>query len=311
MAEAVISLAKTTSTDVQLVFDGEAVRTGTIDARVLGTALTAYSEAFSRANALVNGREAQAAVRVDANFQTGSFDVSLVLVQGILENAQTLLDAAKTALELALLLGIIKHPESVIALLKFLKGGKPEKVSKLGDKVQVEFNGLKKEVTNISYYLYGDEVIRKAMASGTSALALPGIDSISFRHGGMEPETIVKEEAPYFKADELELTGDESLSGERDAVLTISKLSFKEGTKWSFYDEGAMLSATIEDADFFRDVHERKIRFADGDRLQVHLKWELIEKNGRFVAENIITKVHRVVPRKRQQRLDGGKDDLV
>jgi hypothetical protein len=67
MAEAVSSLAKTTSTDVQLVFGGEAVRTGTIDARVLGTALTAYSEAFSRANALVNGREAQATVRVPSD----------------------------------------------------------------------------------------------------------------------------------------------------------------------------------------------------------------------------------------------------
>ena len=120
-----------------------------------------------------------------------------------------------------------------------------------------------------------------------------------------------KDDAPAFKVGELSPEEEVPLNGERDAVLTISKLSFREGTKWSFFEEGSTLTASIDDEDFFRQVHDRKLKFADGDSLHVHLRWQLHERNGRLVASNIITKVHRVLGKMRQLRLDGGSDDLV
>jgi hypothetical protein len=47
MAEAVNSAVSSTSTHIQLVFNGQGVREGTIEARVLAGALNAYSDAFS------------------------------------------------------------------------------------------------------------------------------------------------------------------------------------------------------------------------------------------------------------------------
>ena len=57
MADIEISVSKVTSEYVELVFNGEAVQSGTIDARVLGTALAAFTDAFIRADAIVNGKQ--------------------------------------------------------------------------------------------------------------------------------------------------------------------------------------------------------------------------------------------------------------
>jgi len=311
MADIEISTSKVTSEYVELVFSGEAVKSGTIDARVLGTALTAFTDAFIRADTIVNGKKSEASIRVDAKFERGSFDVLLQLAQGLLGQAQGIISNLKTAFELAVLLGIIHKSGSLIDLLKFLRGKKPDKVVKGDETVDIELNGVKKTVNHITFNMYGDETIRKALRNGTAALEYPGIESITFKHKDAEPETIKKDEVPYFQTDDLELTEDEAHSGERDAVLTISKLSFKEGTKWSFIEGGSWLNAKIKDEQFFRDIHDRKVKFADGDRLRVHLKWELLTKGTRLVPENVITKVHGILPKKRQMRLDGEKDDLV
>lgn len=310
MAEAVSSAGSTTSTHIELVFDGDAVREGTIEARVLGAALSAYSEAFTRANFLVNGRNSEADVLVDAKFESGSFDVPLLLVQSY-QQAQGIIGELKNALELAVILGFVHNPGSLIELLKFLKGEPPERVTPVENGVQYERSGEKKTVPKLTDTLYYDPSVRKALANGAKALEHPGIASISFQREGNETVVINKDEAAAFKADDFELEAETPHKGERDAVLTISKLSFKEGTKWSFFEDGASLAARIDDEEFFRKVHDRKLKFADGDRLSVHLKWQLQERNGRLVADNVITKVHKVLSKKPQLRLDGGTDNVM
>lgn len=299
-----------TTTHIQVVFDGDAVRHGTIDALDLAEALKAYSETFIRANSLINGRESQASVLVDGHFDTGSFDVPLLLVQSF-QQAQGVIGEVKNALEIAFIIGLVKNSDSLIDLLRFLRGTPPTKVTPGADGVEYERDGDKKTVPQTTSTLYYDPSIRRALENGTKSLETPGISSISFRQEGQQPVTLNREDAPAFKVGELPPDDEVPMNGERDAVLTISKLSFREGTKWSFFEEGSNLTASIEDEDFFRQVHDRKLKFADGDSLHVHLKWQLHERNGRLVASNIITKVHRVLGRMRQLRLDGSGDDLV
>ena len=130
----------TTTTHIQVVFDGDAVSQGTIDALDLADALKSYSEAFTRANFLINGRESQASVLVDGNFETGSFDVPLLLVQSF-QQAQGIIGELKNALELAFILGLVHNPDSLIALLKFLKGTPPERTSARDTGVEFELGG--------------------------------------------------------------------------------------------------------------------------------------------------------------------------
>lgn len=296
------------STEIQLVIEGEAVRGGTVDAHVLATALQSYSEAYQRANEVMNGRNSQAAVRVQADFRGGSFKVGLQLFQDMLSNGQLLLDSAKTAVEIAIALGLIKHKDSLLSLLKFLKGEKPDKITPKGkSRIEVTIGSKKKEVSHTTINLLGDSAIRTALASGADIFSQPGIDRLIFKHKDTEPSVIEKDEAKYFQTEPIELTPyslpDE---GERDAVLMISKLSFKEGTKWSFLESGAHIIAEIQDGTFFEKIHDRKVKFADGDRLQVRLRWKHIKKGQRLGAENVITKVYKILPRPRQLKLGEG-----
>ena len=116
----------------------------------------------------------EASIRVDAKFERGSFDVLLQLAQGLLGQAQGIISNLKTAFELAVLLGIIHKSGSLIDLLKFLQGKKPDKVVKGDETVEVELNGVKKTVNHITFNMYGDETIRKALRNGTSALEISG-----------------------------------------------------------------------------------------------------------------------------------------
>lgn len=47
------------STGIELVFEGQELESGRIDAGVLGSALAGYSEVFRRANQLVNGEASE------------------------------------------------------------------------------------------------------------------------------------------------------------------------------------------------------------------------------------------------------------
>lgn len=159
----------TTTAHIQVVFDGSAVREGTIDALILADALASYSAAFTRANFLINGSESEASVLVDANFDEGSFDVPLLLVQSF-KQAQGIFGGLKTALELAFIIGIVRNPDSVVDLLRFLKGRPPERVSPQNDGVEYELDGEKKTVPQTTHTLYYDPSIRRALEDGTCVL---------------------------------------------------------------------------------------------------------------------------------------------
>ena len=145
-------------------------------------------------------------------------------------------------------------------------------------------------------------------------LRQPGYDQIRLESKEtdtpVEPTTIGREEAPYFEPDPMQLAAAESPDeGECDTTLIVTKLSFAEGPRWSFIERGATVVAKIEDKEFWEDVHRRKYKFAEGDRLRVRLRWKIVEKGGKPKADNTVVKVYEVLPRPRQMRLDGGKDD--
>lgn len=307
------------SLEIELVFEGSAVDSGKIDAYALGISLAAYSEVFQRANALANGSESDAVVLVESEFKTGSFEVNLQLIQTTLETGKALITAHPflSAFDLSVLLGLLwKNRESLIEVLKWLKGRKPDKVVQQGNNVDLILFGQKKTVTNTVNIFLNDVATRDALARAVQPLKQPGIERITIRpklpDNTQEQVTIEKDEAAYFEADRFLLAPpDEPEEGERDTVLVISKLSFREGPKWSFFERGATVSSSIDDPSFWEDVHRRKYKFAEGDRLRVRLRWKLVDKGNKLKTENAIIKVYEVVQRVKQMRIDGDPDDEV
>jgi hypothetical protein len=94
-------------------------------------------------------------------------------------------------------------------------------------------------------------------------------------------------------------------------VLIVSKIAFKEGSTWSFFEQGATVVAKVEDEAFWQQVHDHTIKFGEGDRLKVRLHWKLEEKDGKLRQRNRIIKVFQVFDRPKQLRLEDRKEDEV
>jgi hypothetical protein len=293
------------TTNIEIVFEGPRVEGGTIDARLLADALAGCSDVFERSNQIINGEDTNAMVLVKSGFRPGSFIVDIQLVQ-ITEQVQSLI-LAHPVVSAATLTGIIgfvsKHKEeikeSVIKLYKFLRGKKADKVEQVGgNSVEITFGQNKKTVTTNVYNLYLDGTARAGFAKLVKPLNR-GVDRIAVKQNGDEQVVIEKSEAEYFET-QFELETDNSpTEGERDAVLTVSKLSFKEGVTWTFFERGSIVIAKIEDEEFWANVHKHKITFGEGDRLRVRLRWK-IERKKKLVQSNVISKVYEVLESPKQ-----------
>jgi len=311
-------------TNLEVVFEGPAVKSGTIDARLLAESLLGYSEVFTRANAVLNGEESQAAVLVQSDFKKGSFVAGLEFVQNISEHAAHLITSYHflDATALGLLIGFVPAEVAkefvkelakgtVIGLFKLLKGKSPDEVKKVdNDTVEVRSGRESMTVNTNVFNLYGDSAIRLGLEKLTSPLRQAEIERITVKKDNLEQTIAEKSEAGYFEAEPpLKLEADEeAMEGQREVVLVVSKLSFKEGTNWTFFERGGTVVAKIEDEHFWEQVHKHAVTFGEGDLLKVQLAWEIQEKHHQLKQKNTIVKVLEKLERPKQMRLGDNKD---
>ena len=177
----------------------------------------------------------------------------------------------------------------------------------VGDKdIDVVLGTQRKTVNRITFNLYGDLAIRTALDKITGPLRKADIERIAVRKNGSEQASIEKSEAEYFEAEPLQLeptTGE--LQGERETTLVISKLSFNEGSTWTFFERGATVVAKIEDDEFWQNVHLHEISFGEGDQLRVRLAWKIEERHHQLKQKNTIVKVLDKTEFPQQMGLDG------
>ena len=96
------------------------------------------------------------------------------------------------------------------------------------------------------------------------------------KQDGKEQTVFEKSEAEYFEAEPLRLQPEEEqMEGERDAVLVVAKLSFREGLNWTFFEQGATVVAKIEDV----------VRFADAKGRADLVFWNVCERRLHLLDE--------------------------
>lgn len=313
------------STNLEVVFEGPAVKTGIIDARLLGESLLGYNEVFVRANSLVNGEESVAAVMVQSSFKSGSFIADLQFVQNVTEQGRQLI-TAHPFLSAEALMGLVGFlpselakefikeftKETVISIFRWLGGKKADEVKPAGtDKVELKSGNESRTVNVTVYNMYGDSVIREGLDKVTKPLRESAIERIAVKQDDTEQAVFEREEAEIFKAEplQLEAPSDEPMGGERDAVLVVSKLSFKEGTSWTFFERGAIVVAKIEDEQFWERVHNHEVTFGEGDLLKVRLLWQIQRKHYEIKQKNTIVKVIEKLERPKQLEFGGVEAD--
>jgi len=298
-------------TDLQILYDGEALRTGSMDVRELAPALLALGDLCERTNKLLNGDNSKVALHVYADFKRGSFQVHVDLIQ-----AQAALNAVsalfphdlKSAKEiLELLFGGSGAVVGVMEIIKRLKGEPlPEnRVAKDGG-IVIDFGNADLSnstviVSPATAQVYRDTIVRKSIEKVLKPLEREGIDEFEVLKNDEIIQKITRDEMRYFQTSALANQQDE-YEGDREGNFSVITASFEGGYKWRLFDGHARFTADVTAEAFLERVSAGE-KFGKGDvlvgTLHIH-QWR--DEHG-LHAEYRITHVEKIIPAPTQMKL--------
>ena len=279
-----------TDTTFSIVYDGEPVAEGTIDARDLAPALLAFADLVDEAAPLIDPNLPRISVRVRPDFQKGSFEVYLELANLYAKFVSLFsgpdAQAWSSFFQIVGLAGVA----GVFQLVKRSKGRKPTKVTiERKETVTITFEGDDPiTVDNRVWQLFQNIRARKAIEKIMSPLIERGFSLFKIRHAGKETLTVSDNEAGYFVAPS-EHEGE--TTSETDARVVIVSPSFNSGNKWRVYDGARTLYVAIRDEAFERSVQVGEEAFRKGDTLHVTLQTTQWVEDGKLRAEYSIVEL--------------------
>lgn len=255
-------------------YDGESLANHTLDARELAGALVSVSDLFKAINSVVNGNKADVAVSVKGSFKAGSFEIDLIIVQGMFTQLKDLFNS-DTSTAIVNAAGIAGIGAAAYKFVKLLNGKRVKSFIEQGDdKILTLDDDRTLTISNQLYAVLQKEDVVSSMAALAKPLERNGIDD--FYIGDLSD----KENCAHItKQDYENLTdrmGDNELLGESQQVyfLSIVSLSFKDDNKWRLSDSRGVFTATIADNAFLERINQGLEAFAKGDILRCNLKTE-------------------------------------
>lgn len=292
-----------------LIFRGAAVENGQIDVQDFAPALLAVGELLQSANEVVNGDKAKVAVKVRAT-AVSCFEVDLTLWQEIIGSIFTYAQAHKDEIEAANGLadlvfklggGVTVAGGGLLALLKWMKGRKPDRIEEKGGDVIVRIGDTCFITNPQTIKLAESATVRTQARKLVSSLEKEGIESISTCQPGSEELVIEKNDVSSFDVPDNE---EEALEDEtRKMTLQIISLSFKEDNKWRLTDGAEPFTADIEDVDFLNKIANDEISFGKNDCLICEVRERQSMTSKGLKKERTIMKVIEHKPAARQLRL--------
>lgn len=292
--------------EFKIAYDGEALRSNSMDVRDLAPALLAFGKLFDEANRVINDNKTSVRLQVKAT-TAGSFNISFLLDQSFLTQITGFLtgEPVTAAANLITLLGFGSTITAVtlLTLIRWLKGDKPSKITDLKNgMLQIEYGTESLTVPLELLRLYQDIAVRKATEEILEPLKSKGIDTFRIIDSReVVVETITKSEIIYYKLPEIE---DEIISqAENITAYSIISLAFKEDRKWRLYDGNSAINVTLSDNDFLYKVDNNLVSFAKGDILICNVKTTQYRTNTGLKTEYEVLHVKEHKPAARQLSL--------
>ena len=275
-----------------LVYDGEDITSGSIDARDLAPALLAFADLVDYGARVIVPEAPPVTVRVRSDFQRGSFDVALQLAHAY-DRFVSLFSGNQVQAWATLLSLLGVSGAGLFQLIKRSKGRKPQVVTiERSERVTITFDGENREdIPEGVWQLFNHPGVRRAVEKIVEPLNAEGIDKLELKKDGDTMLHVNKEEAPYFKAPEQ--NADESIFETPNAMLVVLSPSFRQGNKWRLHDGTKAIWVAVEDAHFMAAVDSGREAFRKGDLLHVTLETRQWIEGRDLRAEYTIRKVHR------------------
>lgn len=303
-------------TTFRFIFDGPGFVDHQVDVADLAPALMALGNVVRSANKAINGNRAEARLKMKASAE-GSFDAILSIDVSFLKAMADLLDQAAghkgriaTAKELTDLLincgAITGGAWGLFAVLKHLRGKRPDRIQDMGDGTTlITQDGVKTIVDNRTLILLQDPPTWESSQDfGRKLSRIPGLSEVRFDDGSGPDVSIPKGELasldlPPPVEDEAIVT-----STEREAWLKIVTAPFRDGYVWRFSDGGEKtFTATVEDESFFNKVASGQVALSANDTLRCRIVETQTLAAGGLTKETAIKAVIDFVPGAKQMRL--------
>lgn len=274
-----------------LVYDGEDLESGSIDARDLAPALLAFADLVDQSGRVIVPEIPRLTVRVQTDFKEGCFDVSLELATAY--DKFVTLFSGNHVQAWSTLLGVLGlSGAGVWQLLKKAKGRKPRVLEiERSEKVRITFDG--KEVEDVPadvWALFNHLPTRRAIERVVEPITKDGIDELEIRKKGKPVINVAKGEAHYFKAPAE--NEDEQIFDNPNAILIVHSPSFREHNKWRVFDGTRSIWVAVEDKAFIAKINSGTEAFRKGDILHVTLRTRQWIEAKALKAEYSILEVH-------------------
>ncbi len=296
------------SATIRIAYDGEALRSGTMDVRDLAPALMALADLFEEANKVLDPKgDSAVQVRIHPDFRIGSFEIHLDILYTAFQRVIKYF-AAETGSGIANLLEVlgfagVPSAFGLFALVKWIRNRPVKKVELLTDgnmKLLVEGDDIviRRPVGEV----LNDLGVRKALAAVLSPLKRPGVERFEIRdEKGSVIAATNTDELPAFEPPPPAAVVDPNplTYNKFQQAFTIVTVTFKDGNKWRLSDGSNILNVTIEDVDFLRRVDQREVAFAKDDIIRCDVLQRQIAANDGLKTDYSILKVieHTHAPR--------------
>ncbi len=291
---------------IEIGYDGDAVRGGSMDVRELAPALLALGDLLQESHIILNDGRGQLATSVKSDFKTGSFEVHLQLVQSLSDQAAFILEHCRhwSAADIAKFVGL--SAGSGYSLIKFLKwlGKRKIKSSTIieNGNVRIETDGGNDsiEVSPEVVRLAKNRRIRLQLKAIFKPLLGIGIDFFYAKDNGIEVERVKKEDVDLFEVPEQQ---DQELTDQtREVAVKLIGVFFEEGLKWKLADGENRFNASVLDENFQKEIDAGK-KFSKNDILVVKLRTRQISTGDGIKNDHEILKVEKHIRAEEQAEL--------
>lgn len=276
--------------EFEVVFDGDEVADGTMQVRDFAPSLLALGDLFDAVNEVGFENREKISFRVKADFEHGSFHISLELVQSLFQGFVSIFNSEEAAaLERFLNIAGITGTLGLIGLVLRTKGKKPTKVIEYTESFKLEYDDSDSvEVPKLVWKLFNHAKARRALESFVKPLKTGVVSKIKLGKKNAQPKVIEQRQSDYFDAPKEK---DGETVNESNKRLQLVTIQFQNAGKWKFSDGGSKLSAHITDPEYEKKIANREVNFADGDILDVTLRTTQWQENGDLKAKHEIIKV--------------------
>lgn len=271
-----------------IAYTGPLVDDGTMDVQELGPALMALSALVNEANKVLNDDNSTIAVKVNADFKKGSFEIQLELIRTLAAQLQSLFTPNVTMEQLIAYLGLAGSVQSLVGgpnlvdVIKWVKNRVITKATKHKDgtvTLESETDHITVNVNVVN--IYQSVPVRESFDKLVEPTRREGIDSFQVRADKDKTvvQSIKKEEAKCFEFDSGKIGNvkEKVEVTETDEWVNILTVNF-EDLKWRFMSDENKFYAKMDDEDFIKQIDNGDQSFTKGDMLKIRRERTQIRK---------------------------------